>query len=152
MYGRNKLPTTGDYTMKVAESRPQVVKSVVRVTDEKYELYYANPKCLGTINKKGGYWYTADGMRFVSSRDALEYFIRLGEVATTQKLPESKPEVTTILRKQVAQKVVEKAREEKRSRTLATEFAEFLAWKKAQEDSRQLEAANGNTKEATSSN
>lgn len=65
--------------MKIARKVPQIVKSPVYVTDDCYELWYGRPVSLGRINKRGDYWYTVDGMRFMSSRDALEYLIRITE-------------------------------------------------------------------------
>lgn len=84
--------------MKVANKKPKEVKSPVRITDDKYELWYSRPVCLGAIEKRNGYWYTADGMRFVSSRDALEYAIRLTEAGGTLAaralaVPEQRPPV-----------------------------------------------------------
>lgn len=67
--------------MKVAQNKPAITKSVVYVTPDQYEVWYSKPMSLGTIDKRGGYWYTRDGMRFVSSRDAMEYLIRLYELA-----------------------------------------------------------------------
>lgn len=119
--------------MKVADNRPAVVKSVVRITDEQYEIYYAKPQCLGKINKRGGYWYTIDGMRFVSSRDAMEYLIRLGEVAMTQRLPA--PAVTKVTnvpettRKKIAEKIRDSKQEKKGLLDLHQEFQRFLAWR-----------------------
>ncbi len=59
--------------MKVANKRPATIESPVRVTENKYEMWYGRPVFLGLIEKKGQNWYTEDGMRFVSSRDALRY-------------------------------------------------------------------------------
>lgn len=73
--------------MKVARQKPAPIKSPVYVTPDKYEIWYCAPKSLGTIDKRGGYWYTTDGMRFVSSRDAMEYLIRMQ--------PEHRPEAST---------------------------------------------------------
>lgn len=59
--------------MKIAEKPPVERKSAVKITQTCYELFICPPVSLGTINKKGDYWYTADGMRFISNRDAIEY-------------------------------------------------------------------------------
>lgn len=62
--------------MKIANQKPVAMKRPVYVTDDKYALYYARPVMLGEITKgKSGYWFTADGLRFASSRDALEHLI-----------------------------------------------------------------------------
>jgi hypothetical protein len=73
--------------MKIANSVPKAVKRPVRVTDSEYDLYYSKPVNLGKIVKKGIYWYTEDGMRFVSSRDALEYRIRVVESVASGREP-----------------------------------------------------------------
>lgn len=63
--------------MHVANKKPTAIKQPVRVTETKYEIWYGQPISLGEINKDRGNWYTQDGMRFVSSRDAMEYLIRI---------------------------------------------------------------------------
>lgn len=78
--------------MKVANKRPLEQKSPVRITSTKYELWYSKPRLLGVIEKKGKSWYTADGMRFISSRDALEYLIRISDTPMTV-LPGTLPKV-----------------------------------------------------------
>lgn len=75
----------------VAQKKPEAIKRPVQITETKYEMWYAKPVCLGEINKIGKYWYTADHMRFVSSRDALEYLIRVSESATSGELPKPVP-------------------------------------------------------------
>lgn len=65
--------------MKVAQQAPEVTKRPVYVTSEIYEIWYSKPLSLGKIQNIKGYWYTADQMRFVSSRDAMEYLIRMTE-------------------------------------------------------------------------
>lgn len=87
--------------MKVARQTPKAIKSPVYVTEDQYEIWYCEPRSLGKIDKRGGYWYTRDGMRFVSSRDAMEYLIRMqphrSEVAPIRQemvkseLPTKKP-------------------------------------------------------------
>lgn len=61
--------------MKVASKKPATIQSPVYITSDVYEIWYAEPVSLGRILKKSGYWYTQDGMRFVSSRDAMRYLI-----------------------------------------------------------------------------
>lgn len=84
--------------MKIASKQPQAIKSNVYVTNEIYEAWYAAPKSLGKIHKRGDYWYTEDGHRHASSRDALNYLIShtTVEVATNVpkggKIPEAKPQ------------------------------------------------------------
>jgi len=68
---------TKEHTMRIADKSPEAVKSPVRVTADRYDLYYANPILLGQINRIGGYWFTSDNMRFVSSRNALDYLAKL---------------------------------------------------------------------------
>lgn len=65
--------------MKVATNVPQAIQVPVYVTQTQYEIWYAKPLSLGKIDYRGNYWYTADGGRFASSRDAMRYLIRLYE-------------------------------------------------------------------------
>lgn len=65
--------------MVIAKKVPGVYKSPVYVSDTQYEIWYAKPKSLGFVDKIGSYWYTLDGMKFRSSRDAMEYLIRMQE-------------------------------------------------------------------------
>lgn len=75
--------------MKIADKIPRTVKRPVRIKEDEYHLYYSKPVNLGKIMKKGIYWYTEDGMRFVSSRDALEYRIRVVESIASGKEPDA---------------------------------------------------------------
>lgn len=68
--------------MKVATQAPAVTKRPVYVTSEIYEIWYAKPMSLGKIHNVKGYWYTSDQMRFISSRDAMEYLIRMAEASS----------------------------------------------------------------------
>lgn len=65
--------------MKIAKQKPDAFRTAVYVTADCYELFYSEPKSLGRINKQGQYWYTADGMRFLNNRDALDYLVRLAQ-------------------------------------------------------------------------
>lgn len=78
--------------MKIAQKKPAVVKSVVRGVDGSYEAWYSKPISLGPVFNRGGYWYTQDGMRFVSNRDALEYLIRRYDAAApvSTEVPEGR--------------------------------------------------------------
>lgn len=70
--------------MKIAKQAPAVQKVPVYITSDKYALYYSKPILLGNVDKRGNYWYTPDGMRFVSSRNALEYLIRIRELVESE--------------------------------------------------------------------
>lgn len=83
------LLPTAEKVMKIAGKKPDVTKSAVYVTDDRYEMWYSKPLLLGHIDKKNGYWITADGMRFINNRDALNYLIRIHELQHTGKLPEA---------------------------------------------------------------
>ena len=76
--------------MKVANKAPQAMKSPVRVTDSKYQLWYARPVNLGEINRIGNYWYTNDGMRFMSGRNALDYLAKIRELVEMEMGVDSK--------------------------------------------------------------
>lgn len=56
---------------------PKEWRGPVYVSDQEYEIWAAVPMKLGSIRKTRGYWFTPDGMRFVSSQDASEYMLRL---------------------------------------------------------------------------
>lgn len=76
--------------MKVANTKPSTVKSPVRITDTKYAMWYARPVNLGEITKQGIYWYTSDGMRFASSRNALDYLAKIRELVEIELALEAK--------------------------------------------------------------
>lgn len=67
--------------MKVSNQAPTVTKRPVQLTSDIYEIWYSKPQSLGKIHNVKGYWFCADGMRFVSSRDAMEYLIRMLEAS-----------------------------------------------------------------------
>lgn len=67
---------------KLAAKVPDAVKTVVSTTQDRATVWYARPRALGTIEFRKNYWFTADGGRFVSSRDAMEYLIKLYELET----------------------------------------------------------------------
>lgn len=71
--------------MKIASFAPEAIKRPVYVTNDIYEIWYSKPVSLGKIHNVKGYWYTADNMRFVSSRDAMEYLIRMSEARSPQE-------------------------------------------------------------------
>ncbi len=66
--------------MKVANNKPQVSKSRTYVTQDCYEVWYSRPVSLGRIDRRNGYWYSADGHRFLSSKDATEYLVKLRDM------------------------------------------------------------------------
>lgn len=121
--------------MHVAKKKPGLLKCPVRITHDSYELWYARPRSLGVINKRNGYWYTEDGMRFVSSRDALEYRIRIVEVA------ESGSDTTVQIREKVAQTVREEKVSKKKSpeinQKIFEEFLEYMQMRKGATSSQQ---------------
>jgi hypothetical protein len=66
--------------VKVANKKPEISKSRTYVTQDCYEVWYSKPVSLGQINKRNGYWYSADGHRFLSSRDATDYLVKLRDM------------------------------------------------------------------------
>lgn len=66
--------------MIVTKKVPAPFKCPVEIAKDKYEMWYSKPVNLGTIENRGGIWYTEDGMKFVSSRDALEYLSTLHDL------------------------------------------------------------------------
>lgn len=66
---------------KIATNKPEVQCRPVYLNKDTFEVWYSEPKSLGKITNRGGYWYTADGHRFVSSRDAMGYMLRVGNMA-----------------------------------------------------------------------
>lgn len=90
--------------MIVSRKVPEIVKAPVYVSDTQYEIWYSKPVSLGKVDKIGSYWYTLDGMRFRSSRDAMEYLIRMHETGT-ELVPRTK-EPKARLRKAPERKVV----------------------------------------------
>lgn len=105
--------------MKVATKKPATVQSPVYVTNEIYEIWYAEPVSLGRIHKRNGYWYTQDQMRFISSRDAMRYLIskaghqvQVPEVQTPERrkevLPIQQERRTPVLQKKITTRPVRK--------------------------------------------
>lgn len=79
---------------KIATKKPEVQCRPVYLSQDVYEVWYAQPKSLGKITMRGGYWYTATGERFVSSRDAMGYMLRIAQLpipANLQTKALSKP-------------------------------------------------------------
>lgn len=74
--------------MKLADKKPEAIKSVVRLSANQCALFYAKPVCMGVIRRVGAYWYSSDGTRFVSTRDALKYHIKLHEGSGNDRDPE----------------------------------------------------------------
>lgn len=62
---------------KLAAKVPAPVKTVVSTEKHVADVWYAKPRNLGRIVFRNHAWFTTDGMRFASSRDAMEYLIRL---------------------------------------------------------------------------
>lgn len=65
--------------MKLAKMKLQTTGRVVQVSDTVCEVMYSKPVSLGRIEKRGAYWYTQDGQRCVSTRDALRHLVRLAD-------------------------------------------------------------------------
>lgn len=68
---------------KHATKVPKETKSILTLSDSHAEVWYAKPIPLGKIDFRNGSWYTRDGMRFGSARDAMNYLIKLSEVGKT---------------------------------------------------------------------
>lgn len=65
---------------KIATKKPDAQVRPVYVTDSEYEIWYSKPQSLGRIENRKGYWYTADGRRFASSRDAMGYLVHILDI------------------------------------------------------------------------
>lgn len=63
--------------MKVSKTVPKAWRGPVKVSSTCYELWALTPSKLGEINKVSNYWLTKDGVRFISSRDAADYMLKL---------------------------------------------------------------------------
>lgn len=72
---------------KLAQKKPEAIKTVVSIAQNHAEVWYARPLALGRIDYQNGYWYTLDKMRFVSSRDAMEYLIRMHDLKERGETP-----------------------------------------------------------------
>lgn len=71
----------------IALKKPNAIKTVVSTGKHTAEIVYAKPVTLGTIVYENKYWYTQDRVRFVSSRDAMEYLIKMHEAGTPVTSP-----------------------------------------------------------------
>lgn len=134
---------------KIATQVPQTLCRPVYVSDSVYEVWYSKPVSLGCIHYKGDYWYTSDGQRFVSSRDAMSYMLRTGKMELPVNLQSKAhampiPERPAPAPKQPTQRVQGRTLETSVANAPAPEnqnhpkfqefldFQEFLARRKAQ--------------------
>lgn len=131
--------------MKIANKRPLEMRSPVRVTANKYDLYYSKPLLVGTINRIGHQWVTEDGVKFNSSRAALDYLVKLIEARGGVTFPKIQIETTKPLIRGAMSVQEEKPIQKKTTHILRKrgpdsnqkeykEFQEFLKWKKKQKE------------------
>lgn len=128
--------------MKITRERPKATKVPVFLTEDCYEMFYCRPLNLGKITKQNKYWYTEDGMKFMSSRSALEYLIRIWEAKAPQDLAgiTVTNEERVKIRKDMERSVKKKpevarvqgaqAEDKPASQQLIQEFLEFVEFKK----------------------
>lgn len=69
---------------KIPTKRPMGIKTPVKLSDDKYEMWYLKPVYLGVIEKDGPNWFTEDEMRFRTSMDALDYLIKMRETLVAE--------------------------------------------------------------------
>lgn len=111
--------------MKIAAKRPKAVKRPVYLTKDKLELWYLKPVMLGEVVKDGLFWHTKDGMRFNSSRDALEYCLRMYEMEQGIPQEERSSEELPVTRRKRKQKTVV-ANPAQKKQELFEQFIEFI--------------------------
>lgn len=115
--------------MIIAKRVPESVGVPVWSGENEVEIYYSRPVNLGKVNRVGSYWYTVDGRRFTSSRDAMAYLVALYEagVELTPRTEEPRERLQVRVREEQGEPQVqstsgiserERARREKISRTL----------------------------------
>lgn len=139
--------------MKIASKQPQAIKSNVYVTSDTYECWYAAPRSLGKIYKRGDYWYTEDGHRHVSSRDALNYLVShtTVQIATSisklREIPAEKLTPPVVVRRRQAAEVAPVSQPDpvNQSHPMFQEFLEFKEFQ-ARRKMRSLIVDNGTTK------
>lgn len=103
--------------MIIAKRVPESVGVPVWSGENEVEIYYSRPVNLGKVNRVGSHWYTVDGRRFTSSRDAMAYLVALYEAGVEPTPQEvATPEPVSEVEVEIPEK--EKARREKISRTL----------------------------------
>lgn len=127
--------------MKVTTAKPAEIKTPVKLTETRYELYFSRPIMIGVINRVGGLWETADGSRFISSRAALDYLVKLADAKggiLPSPIPEKKiqkpistvaiPTTPTIILKK---KVIASPQKEayNQNHPEFQKFLEFMNWK-----------------------
>lgn len=130
--------------MQVTQRKPKEAKIPVRIDRNKVELFYVKPVSLGYIYKEGRYWYSEDRMRFVASRDALDYLAKLhdlgGVIAPSVSQPtEEAPTPRTSTRKKPnptrKKAVVEERKKIGPDDPLVQQFIEFINNQQQQETS-----------------
>lgn len=62
---------------KLSQKAPDTFKTVVKLDSTTAEVWFCPPISLGIIQYKDNCWFTKDDMRFMSSRDAMEYLIKI---------------------------------------------------------------------------
>lgn len=62
---------------KISKHPPKLWRGAVKVSANQYDLWALVPTKLGTIKREGLYWLTEDGMRFINSKDACDYMLKL---------------------------------------------------------------------------
>lgn len=85
--GNTAGAATEVHRMKLAKKTPTTVSTVVSTSKNTASVWYSKPVNLGQIDYEDGYWYTRDRMRFMSSRDALQYLVRVHELGGVIHLP-----------------------------------------------------------------
>lgn len=121
--------------MIVRKEKLQIQKAPVQVTQDIYEIWYSKPMSLGNVQRQGVYWYTADGMKFRSSRDAMEYLIKLYDASG--KVLEGSPKLPPVIAKSEKQtlpttgKKTHMVDEEaiNQNHPMFQEFLDFVDWK-----------------------
>lgn len=116
--------------MHVSRKKPTEVKKPVYINDNCYELYYSKPVNLGRITKQGKYWYTEDGLRFISSRDALNYLVNLSRAANPKEVEEMRKQAITKAEKKVVTPVKEKHPPHNQNHPQFQKWLEFMEWSK----------------------
>lgn len=77
--------------MIISRKAPELVQAPVRVSRDRVEIWYSKPKSLGYVDKIGSYWYTVDGGKFRSSREAMRYLVKLEDMGVIPLPSDKRP-------------------------------------------------------------
>lgn len=121
---------------KISKTPPKLWRGAVKLTERKYEVWALLPSKLGVIVKQGTYWVltgadspvNSEGMRFINSRDAADYLLKLKQPEISLPKPVKQEGASKVNDKSVANLAVnEKTARKLRVKALADSLRKLEA-------------------------